>query len=272
MIRFLKKVIRRCLCVLRRILGNYVHLTVAKLEWNQALVGKNVLVVGGSDGIGLEIAKFFLSAGAKVVISGRSKEKLQVAQGACEGKIGTLQWDICDFNSADQKLREAQEECAGTINIIVNSAAFVCYRRRDEDYHDRMMETNFKAYYFLQKAEIEYLRRQNGTKKIINILSIHSFVTDSDEYTLTKKIMNEMTRGCANEEKRRHILINAIAPGWTNASINKVDYQKNAYDGRNGNGRIILTEEIANMALFLASDAANGITGQIIAVDGGASL
>ena len=76
----------------------------------------------------------------------------------------------------------------------------------------------------------------------------------------------------AKEYAPKNILINAIAPGYTDSSINKQNYEENAYSAKSPLHRIIMTEDIAELAAFLLSDAANAIVGQVIAVDGGTTL
>ena len=85
-------------------------------------------------------------------------------------------------------------------------------------------------------------------------------------------MVNRITVGFAKDCASRNILVNAIAPGYTSASINKQNVEDNAYSSKTPLHRIILPEDIAELATFLLSDAANAITGQIITVDGGTTL
>lgn len=140
-------------------------------------------------------------------------------------------------------------------------------------YFNKMIDTNFKSLYYIHRIAIDYFLKDGiDLHKIINISSITSFKDDSNGYTLSKKGVNEITKGFSKEFASNNIIINAIAPGYTNASINKMNIEENAYDSRNRIHRIITPEDIAELATFLCSDASNAIVGQIIGVDGSVYL
>lgn len=252
--------------------NNITKLTLSKVEYGQILKGKRIIITGGSDGIGLCMAKKFISVGEEVLITGRTLEKLEHAKGEinCD-RLKILQWDISEVEKISAKFNDAIQ-ILGDVDILINNAAFLTYRSNDLSYFDKNINTNFRAMYVIHTAAIEYFLKTRGLHKIINISSSNSFKDDTNAYSLSKKGVNEITKGFAKEYASRNILINAIAPGYTNASINKMDVDANAFDKRNRIHRIITPEDVAELATFLCSDASNAIVGQIIGVDGGVYL
>ena len=129
--------------------GRIVNLTVGQIEYDQILRNKKVIVTGGSDGIGLAIAKKFISIGAEVVITGRHLDKLEKAREEIDsGRLHILQWDISEIASNSKKLNEAIQILGG-LDIIINNAAFLARYSTDEAFYDKTMETNLKAPYFI---------------------------------------------------------------------------------------------------------------------------
>lgn len=264
--------------VLAQFLGippKVVKVEIASIENAKILENKRIIVTGGGTGIGLAIAHKFILCGAEVLICGRNEDKLRDAVANISSKkMKYIVWDVSDVSIQKEKLSEAISILGG-LDILVNNAGFVEHRRWDEAYFDKNMQTNVKALYYMCLNAIDFFmsrNEMNEIKKIINISSLISFRTNSNPYTIAKKAVNAITEGFAKEYANYNILINAIAPGYTSASINKIDTDKNAYDTRCPLDRIIMPEEIAEIASFIASNAANGIVGQVITCDGGATL
>lgn len=251
--------------------GKITNLNIAQIQYSQILSGKKIIVTGGSEGIGLCMAKKFVSLGAEVLITGRSIEKLKRAETDINSKnLHILSWDISDFNIIKSKLHESIRILGG-LDILINNAAYIAHRKSDEDFYDKMMDTNLKSIYLACRYTVDYFlgKDDNLVKKILNISSITSFKEDTNPYSLSKRGVNALTKGFAKEYADKNIIVNAIAPGYVASSINYRDISNNAYDSRNRLHRIITPEEIAELAAFLCSDAANGIVGQVIACDGG---
>ena len=121
---------------------------------------------------------------------------------------------------------------------------------------------------------VRWFRKNNGESggKIINISSTNSFQSSTEMYYVTKAAVNKITTGLAANYSKYNIQVNGIAPGVVAAGINERDVEKNAYYAGNKTHRIIVPEDIAELALFLCSGAANAIVGQTIVVDGGTLL
>lgn len=131
-----------------------------------------------------------------------------------------------------------------------------------------------KAVFFMCKKAVSYFMQINGSKggKILNISSLSAQQSSTDPYYISKTGVDAITRGFAKKYASNNIIVNAIAPGYCASSVNYMDISKNAYCSENANKRIIIPEEIAELAIFMLSDAANGIIGQTILCDGGALL
>lgn len=136
------------------------------------------------------------------------------------------------------------------------------------------MSTNIKGVYYMCKYCAEMMKNENGINggKIINISSINSYQASTHPYYISKRAVNSITEGFAKQYAPYNIIVNAIAPGYCDSNINKQDANKNAYYPSTANGRITLPSEIAEIAVFLCSGAANGIIGQTIVCDGGSLL
>lgn len=255
--------------------GKITNLTLSQINHGGILQGKRIVVTGGGSGIGLAMAKKFLLEGANVVITGRNSEKLKLAEASINNfNLHILQWDVVNTGEIDEKLQKAVELLGGEINCFVNNAAFVAVRKETEDFWDRSFDTNARALYFISKKVADFFEKNNDGRvsKILNISSLSAYVNNSNPYGISKVCVNRITKGMAKECASKNILVNAIAPGYTDASINKQNFEENAYSAKSPLQRIILPEDIAELAAFLLSDAANAIVGQIIAVDGGTTL
>ena len=254
--------------------GKVAQLTLSQVNYGGILKGKRIVVTGGGSGIGLAMAKKFVSEGADVVITGRNMSKLETAAHEINNTLlRVLEWDVQDIDSIPVKL----EQCVGMLgglDCFVNNAAFVENRSDSVSFWDKSIDTNAKAPYFISKKVVEYYLQHNNGRvgKILNVSSLSSYINNANPYGISKTVVNRITKGFAKEYASRNIIVNAIAPGYVASSINYQDVEKNAYCGKNPLHRIITPEDIAELACFLVSDVSNAIVGQIIAVDGGTLL
>ena len=254
--------------------GKITNLTLSQISYGQILSGKKIVVTGGTSGIGLAMAKKFLSEGAEVLITGRNIQKLEsVKQELNTSNLYTLQWDVSDMGVMQSKFEEAVSKLGG-INVLVNNAAFLERKQTDERFYDATLNTNLKSVYFLCQISVKSMISLNGDQggKIINISSINGFMSSTHPYYISKWGLNGLTKGFAKEYASKNIIVNAIAPGYCASSINYRDVTENAYDSKSQIKRLIIPEDIAEIATFLASEASNGIVGQVIVCDGGTTL
>lgn len=252
--------------------GGVVNLSIAQVQYNHILDGKRILITGGSDGIGLAMAKKFISEGAFVTITGRHLDKLQAAKKIVGSeRLSYIQWDISDISNFESKI-EHTISILGGIDAVINNAAYLTNDRYTLELWDKTMDTNVKSVYVVCDYITKYFVANKMPGKIINISSVNAYQNSTHPYFISKTSLNAITKGFARQYANKNIIINAIAPGYCASSINYIDITENAYCEQAKNKRITTPEEIAEVACFLLSDAANGIIGQIIVVDGGTLL
>lgn len=261
--------------------GGITQVQIAQIQHGSILDGKRVLITGGSAGIGLAIAKKCLSEGATVVITGRSETTLQDASAELNSSfLHTLAWDVANISQQDEYLAEAMRLVGGSLDILVNNAGVLGGNRQfldlSEEVWDQIFSVNAKGLVFLtQRVVCKWLERgQPG--KIINMSSMRGTLGVQDgPYGMSKWGLNGLTHGMGLKLAPHGIIVNGIAPGIiaTNSiAIKNMNVAENAYLGEVPVSRIGLPEEIAEIAIFLMSDAANYIVGQTIVCDGGYTL
>lgn len=237
---------------------------------------RNVLVTGGAQGIGFEIAKRFLQAGAKVTIADYSKEALAMAQGELKtfSDARFVRLDVTDRSSC-QALADGMSE---PLNVLVNNAGITrdksFAKMNDQDF-DQVIQTNLTGVYNITKALLNKFDT-NGPKRIINMASVVALYGNFGQtnYAATKAGVVGMTKTWAKELARKGFTSNAIAPGFIRTKMTEA-MPKEVLDGIAAKvpvGRMGETAEIANACLFLASDEAAYINGTVLSVDGGLVL
>ncbi len=241
------------------------------------LTGKAALVTGANTGIGQAIAVALAQAGADVALAGRSEpdETLRLIEAAGR-KAASIS---ADLSSIEPVRRVVDETVAalGRIDILVNNAGII--RRADlesfsEEDWDEVVDTNLKTLFFLSQAAARAMIGQ-GSGKIINIASLLSFQggVRVPSYAAAKSGVAGVTRAMANELAAKGVQVNAIAPGYiatNNTAALQADETRNRQIlERIPTGRWGDPADIAGAAVFLASSAADYVTGQVLAVDGG---
>ena len=249
------------------------------------LTGLKALVTGASRGIGREIAMALAEEGADVAINyNRSDEDADTLAMSIE-VMGKNTWvypaDISDYNQV-QSMRTSLTKYLGPIDILVNNAGINIHKKAldftQEDL-DRMLRVNSKGVYFCSQAAARLMiPRKEG--KIINIASVTAFLVRAgianSVYAMTKAGTVMLTKALAEEWAQYHINVNTIAPGYF-ATPMVADRLKdpevyNSIIGSTPLGRVGGPEDIMGVAVFLASDASNYITGQTICLDGGRTV
>ena len=219
------------------------------------LTGKTVLVTGGTRGIGLEICRMFAGAGAKVATCARDGAKAQETAGTLgAGARGYA----CDVGVASQveALAKAVEKDFGQIDVLVNNAGFT---------KDNLL---FLMTKYVARGMI---KRRWG--RVINITSVVGLNGNKGQsnYSASKAGMIGFTKSVAKELASRNVLVNAVAPGYVETELTQgISAEAKKYFQDNiPLGRLGLGSDIAGAVLFLASDLASYITGQVLVVDGG---
>ena len=241
------------------------------------LTGKRALVTGANTGIGQAIAVALAEAGADVAVAGRSEPTETLALIAATGrKAVSIKADL----SSTEPVARVIAECVaglGGIDILVNNAGII--RRNDlevftEEDWDAVVDTNLKSLFFLSQAAARHMIAQ-GSGKVINIASLLSFQGGIrvPSYAAAKSGVAGVTKAMANELAPKGVQVNAIAPGYiaTNntAALQGDETRNRQILERIPTGRWGRPEDIAGAAVFLASSAADYVTGQVLAVDGG---
>jgi NAD(P)-dependent dehydrogenase (short-subunit alcohol dehydrogenase family) len=255
--------------------GGVAYVNISQINYNRILVGKRVLVTGGSSGIGYAIAKKCLEEGARVIITGRNIQKLNVVSKelGCDN-LEVIEWDVSDSKIAKEKIEEI-DHILGGLDIVFNNAGVYTsklFLEVEEKDWDTVLDINTKGLFFVCQATAEYFLEKSKGGKIINIASNRGILGDHGPYGVSKWGVIGLTKGLGRDLISKGIIVNGIAPGITATNINGINVEENAFSDEPRNKRIGLPEEIAELALFLASDAANNIVGEVIVCDGGASL
>ena len=255
-----------------------VKLNISYVNPSSRFIGKHVLVTGGSSGIGYAVAKAFLAEGANVLICARNRVRLEEAARKLNTKLlTTMFFDVADIKTMRSKLEEASTQLGG-IDIFVNCAGVSSFMGGDdsEEVYDYICDINTKGLYFANKYEGDYFLGRQSCGKIINITSKAGERIGFDPYILSKWGANSITKGNARRLAPHHINVNGVAPGRvpTNITAELQSHMEclkggNAYTAQHATGRFTLPDEVAATVLFLASDVANNIVGQIIVMDGG---
>lgn len=235
------------------------------------LTNKVVLITGATGGIGCAIADKMKLAGARVVVTGRSMDKLNEVFNDDFIKIAT---DLSNDGAAEKLIADTIER-AGRIDVLINNAGItsdtLLMRMSDEQF-DNVMNTNLRSTFKLCRAAIMPMMKQRFGR-IINMASIVGVVGGAGQanYAASKGGMIAMTKSIAAEIASRGITANAIAPGFIKTPMTDVlsDELKKTYLAQIPAGRFGEPDDIANVCVFLASDEASYVNGQTIHVNGG---
>jgi gluconate 5-dehydrogenase len=247
------------------------------------LTGRVAIVTGGSRGLGYEIAEGLAEAGAAIMVCARREQWLTPAVNDFRARGFTAEGALCDVSNPEQvqQVVETTVKTLGGLDVLVNNAGLSWGARPEDmplDKWHKVIDANLTgAFIFAQAAGREMLKREYG--RIINIASIagiHAQVNGPHyaAYAASKAGLIGLTRELAASWGRSNIRVNAIAPGFfpsrlTEAVIDEADATMKQISPI---GRVGQAGELKGVAVFLAADASNYVTGQVIVVDGGRTI
>lgn len=242
------------------------------------LSGTVALVTGSSAGIGLALARGLASAGARVVVNGRTSKTVKSAVDtlrAAGADAHAARFDVTDRAEVGEAV-EAIELAVGPIDILINNAGI---QRRGplEDYPEEtwreLMSANLDSVFYVSQAVARgMIKRKRG--RIINIGSVQCELARPNiaPYTASKGGVKMLTKGMATDWGKHGLRVNAIAPGYFRTELNKALVEDDKFSawltGRTPMGRWGEVDELIGAAIFLASDASSFVNGHVLFVDG----
>jgi 3-oxoacyl-[acyl-carrier protein] reductase len=238
------------------------------------LSGKTAFVTGSTRGIGLAVAQALYGAGAKVAVVGRDAERAQAVAAGLGNRAAGVACEVADGNQVAVAVAAA-ESALGPVDILVNNAGLardnILLRLTEEDW-DAVLNANLKGAFHTTRAVIKgMMKRRAG--RIINMSSVVGLIGNKGQanYAASKAGLIGFTKSVAKEYASRNILVNCIAPGFieTDMTASLPDEARATLLEEIALGRLGRPEDVAGTVLFLASDLAAYITGQVLVVDGG---
>jgi 2-deoxy-D-gluconate 3-dehydrogenase len=240
------------------------------------LTGKVALVTGGNGGIGLGMAKGLASLGATVMVAGRDAEKNKRAVATLGGKSGSIAMDMADEAGA-RSVVDATAQKFGRLDILINNAG-INIRKPPQDFTleewQRVLDINLTSLFVCCQAAYPHLKERGG--KIINIGSMTSIFGASfaAPYGASKGAVMQLTKSLAVAWAADNIQVNAVLPGWIDTELTEMAREQvtglhEKVVARTPAGRWGTPDDMAGIAMFLASPASDFVTGTAIPVDGG---
>ncbi len=239
--------------------------------------GKCIVVTGGSRGIGLGVAREFAAAGGKVAILARNADQAHAAAREIGSQAAAWSVDVSDENAVNETIGAIAEQW-GRIDVLVNNAGVtrdkLLMRMNAEDW-EQVLAINLRGTFLCSRAVLKPMLKQRAGR-IIAITSVIGLMGNPGQanYAASKAGIIGFTKSLAKEVASRAITVNAIAPGMIDTDMTRAL----APEGREAIlraiplGRLGSAGDVAAAALFLASDAAGYITGEVLRVDGGMAI
>jgi len=244
------------------------------------LRGKVAWITGASRGIGLALAEAYAAAGAKVVLSSRKQEGLDLAAAQIQEKGGEA-LPLAAHTGSSEAIQDVVDQAVsmwGGIDILVNNAAtnphFGPVMTAEESHWDKILDVNVKGYFRTVKACVPVMKERGGGK-VINMASVAGKEPQPmmGVYSVSKAAVIMLTEVLATELAQDNIQANCIAPGFVKTSFSRALWQNETiYDTvvkANPQRRMADPDEIAGIALYLASPASDFTTGATFVIDGG---
>jgi 3-oxoacyl-[acyl-carrier protein] reductase len=239
------------------------------------LTDRKAVITGAARGIGYAIAQAFVNSGAEVFAVDLDQAGLdQLQKESPEGRVHTCAINLTEDGAAE-KIVAAATESMGTIDTLVNNAGItrdgLLMRMSPEDW-DLVLNVNLRSAFLLtQKVSRIMLKARKGA--VVNVVSVVGQIGNAGQanYSAAKAGLEAFTKSCAREMASRQVRVNAVAPGFIATAMTErlPDSAKEAFLTQIPLGRAGTPEDVADAILFLASDHAKYVTGQVLRVDGG---
>ena len=244
------------------------------------LEGKVAVVTGGNSGIGLAVAQEFSRQGAKVAVLGRNRETLSEAEKSIKGEVLAVQGDVQRLEDIDKLFTQIKERFGKIDSLVVNAGVihFGPITEVDEKAFDFQTNVNFKGAFFTIQKALPLLQDGGTIILISSVAGIKGFAGAS-VYSATKAALRSLARTLTAELAPRRIRVNVLSPGPIDTPIfdrpdngipeSEIENMKNQFGSMVPFGRMGSSDEMANVALFLASADSSYVTGVDLAADGG---
>ena len=247
-----------------------------EVDINQSLDGKVAVIIGGSGGIGLSIAKNLNKNGCKIILCGTNAEKLEKSLEGFSNPsyVFPMVFNIANTETIEENVKKTFS-IFRKVDILINSAGVhtenVDFFTMTPDEFDRVMNINIKGVYFVCREFAKEMKQRPSRSKrhMLLVSSSRGAEPAWSPYGLSKWSLNGLTQGLAQLLLPDGIIVNSIAPGSTATDLIGVKEGDNIFSWENGNKRLVMPEEVSNVARLLVSSSGDMIVGQTIYVSGG---
>lgn len=251
------------------------EVTVCASVPEESLVGKRILITGGTSGIGMATARACIASGASVVVTGRGREKLDRAKRELGERASVQEWDQSCVDDVAAKVDEATELVGGALDH-----AFLCagiYVQDGTEWNGSAfadtVRTNLLGVCAIARELVDrWSGRCQAGNSLVMAGSNRGLYPDTTPYGIMKAALHSFAQGIARDHAREGIRANVVAPGMTASAINGIAPEGNLARFDQKAYRVIRPEEIAEVVIFLLSDRSSCINGAIIPCDLGDSL
>ena len=247
-----------------------------EVDINQSLDGKVAVIIGGSGGIGLSIAKNLNKNGCKIILCGTNAEKLEKSLEGFSNPsyVFPMVFNIANTETIEENVKKTFS-IFRKVDILINSAGVhtenVDFFTMTPDEFDRVMNINIKGVYFVCREFAKEMKQRPSRSKrhMLLVSSSRGAEPAWSPYGRSKWSLNGLTQGLAQLLLPDGIIVNSIAPGSTATDLIGVKEGDNIFSWENGNKRLVMPDEVSNVARLLVSSSGDMIVGQTIYVSGG---
>ncbi|WP_293695670.1 SDR family oxidoreductase [Streptococcus sp. UBA3373] len=247
-----------------------------EVDINQSLDGKVAVIIGGSGGIGLSIAKNLNKNGCKIILCGTNAEKLEKSLEGFSNPsyVFPMVFNIANTETIEENVKKTFS-IFRKVDILINSAGVhtenIDFFTMTPDEFDRVMNINIKGVYFVCREFAKEMKQRPSRSKrhMLLVSSSRGAEPAWSPYGLSKWSLNGLTQGLAQLLLPDGIIVNSIAPGSTATDLIGVKEGDNIFSWENGNKRLVMPDEVSNVARLLVSSSGDMIVGQTIYVSGG---